>query len=186
MTTTTYFSLDKPTVGGSSDTWGTSLNTDLDSIDSALYHPSFSAYLNASTSNNVTGDGTAYAVVCATEDFDVGSNFATGVFTAPLTGKYLFTWQCYINNHGSGHNLAYLSLVTSDGRTFVGPVQNPYSAVASDGTLGLEMTAIVSLTAAQTVTPKVTVSGGTKTVGIYSAGTTTRENRFSGVRLSSI
>src|SRR4051812_25037068 len=35
--------------------------------------PAFAAYLSASTSNNVTGDGTVYSVVCDVEDKDISS-----------------------------------------------------------------------------------------------------------------
>lgn len=38
MATTTNYSFDKPTVGGSENSWGTSLNSNWDSIDSTLYN----------------------------------------------------------------------------------------------------------------------------------------------------
>ncbi len=55
--------------------------------------PSFLAYL-PSNDLNVTGDNTLYTLgtnVALTEVFDEGNNFATnGIFTAPVTGKYMF------------------------------------------------------------------------------------------------
>lgn len=50
----------------------------------------FSAYRNAAVS---TVAGTWVKISFDVEDFDTGSNFATGKFTAPVTGFYLFNWQ---------------------------------------------------------------------------------------------
>ncbi len=53
--------------------------------------PAFLAFVNASVLN-VTGDGTVYTVIFNTEVFDQGGNFntTTGIFTAPVTGRYTF------------------------------------------------------------------------------------------------
>ena len=53
--------------------------------------PCFLAY-RTSTASNVTGNGGAYTIPFDIEIFDIGSNYATtGIFTAPITGKYIFT-----------------------------------------------------------------------------------------------
>lgn len=47
---------------------------------------------NSATQLNVTGDNTIYQTIPNTEIFDQNSNYnnATGVYTAPIAGKYLF------------------------------------------------------------------------------------------------
>jgi hypothetical protein len=58
------------------------LPTVLDGIISNVL-PAFLA-VNATTRNNVTGDGTVYTVPFDTEVFDQGNNFAGNTFTAPI------------------------------------------------------------------------------------------------------
>lgn len=55
--------------------------------------PCFGAHLSSQQSN-VTGNGTTYTATGAiwTELFDQNADFSNGTFTAPVTGKYLFTF----------------------------------------------------------------------------------------------
>lgn len=59
--------------------------------------PAFLAYLNT-TVTNVTGDTTVYTVIFDTEVYDQGSDFnlGTSIFTAPVTGRYLFDYTVFL------------------------------------------------------------------------------------------
>ena len=81
MATTTNYSFDKPTVGGSENSWGTSLNSNWDSIDSTLYNALTGA--TATTPNVTAGSwkisGTAITPTAAQV------NYLTGVTSAIQT-----------------------------------------------------------------------------------------------------
>ena len=64
--------------------------------------PAFLATLTATT-NNVTGDSTTFGpIVFDSVSFDQNSNYnnSTGVFTAPVTGKYQLNVTIFTNNSG--------------------------------------------------------------------------------------
>lgn len=128
--------------------------------------PAFAAYLSASTTNDVTGDGTVYTVICNTENGDQQSNYnsGTGTFTCPTTGLYLYTWYVTLQNldvvHTSGYNHVSGSVDIRGTMLNVGAVRD------SSNTCTISVSALVFTTATNTVNSKITVSGGTKTVGI--------------------
>lgn len=143
--------------------------------------PAFYAYQNAGVSN-ATGDGTVYTVICDTAIKNIGSylNTTTGIFTAPVTGLYVFTFYITLNNIGAAHTTAQVQLATT---ATAGTIKllyaNPYAMLGlADGVNIFGGTAVVQLSATETVTPQIIVSGSTKTVS--SGGLTNKYNFFSG------
>lgn len=78
--------------------------------------PAFSAYLS-STVSNVTGNGTTYSIIFDTEIFDQNSDYnnSTGVFTAPVTGRYfLCSTVHFISDATSGGTQCTMHIFTSN------------------------------------------------------------------------
>ena len=79
--------------------------------------PAFSAFLTT-TDLNETGDGTNFPCIMDSEEFDQGGDhvLATGIFTAPIAGRYRFTFAVAlagVTDHTDGR----LQIVT-DGQRY--------------------------------------------------------------------
>jgi hypothetical protein len=81
--------------------------------------PAFLAY-NSVTDSNVTGAGAGATVDFDTEVFDQGGDFAADTFTAPVTGRYRFSYGVYLDELVAANGM-YLGLITSN-RTFYAPL----------------------------------------------------------------
>lgn len=127
--------------------------------------PAFGAN-NGSSRNDVTGDGTVYTLIFNSEKFDQANNFdGTSTFTAPVSGKYHFTFSVLAGQIGSSHTQFILALVTTGG-TYEMIAGNAANLRDSNSNIIVNGSATVSMNATDTATCTITISGSTKTVDI--------------------
>lgn len=146
--------------------------------------PAFQALKSANTVN-ATGDGTNVQVIFDTVQFDqTGSyNNATGLFTAPQTGKYWFYATVAGLNFAAGHTTGYLLLYVNGlaGIEYVEYAVNPFAMrELSTGALNFWAHEMISLTAGDTVQINFLVSGGAKTVTLAGNPSPLITTRFGG------
>jgi hypothetical protein len=128
------------------------------------------------TISNVTGDGTQYTIIFGLSGFDQGSNFntGTGTFTAPVTGKYQFNVNVLLLGVTLAMQIQSEFITTA--RTY-NIVDQPG---AITGNHSIAYSILASMTAGDTATVAVTVSGGTKTVSVYGVSVADSRTNFSG------
>jgi len=134
--------------------------------------PLFSAYKSDITLN-VTGDGTLYTVIFDTEVSDVGGNYnnANGIFTAPVTGKYLFAARALPYGFGASHTILETRLITSN-RTYYGDrYASPFVIAGSSYQSSAVYAVSVDMDAADVAYFTLAVSSDTKTIDLYGAAT---------------
>lgn len=99
--------------------------------------PAFLAYVNT-TITNVTGDNTAYTIIFDTEVYDQTNNFnlGTSVFTAPVTGKYLFNLTVSLVG-GTVISQAAVQIITTNRTYRVSMGLNPGLTTTAHATLSI-------------------------------------------------
>ena len=128
--------------------------------------PSFYAR-RTSAMADVTGTNATYVidVVFDVEVWDIGGNYNTsdGLFTAPITGKYMFASYVYMNGWTSSNTAATFQFNASNriSRTVQFPPLNTTSSFSVGGSV------IVDMDASDTCKVESGVSGTNQGVDIY-------------------
>jgi hypothetical protein len=138
----------------------------------------FFVYLTTDVTN-ATGDGTAYTVIYDTKSFDQGNDFtlATGIFTAPVTGRYQFNCVLSYNPNASTVTVGTVVLVTTGLNIAMVRCNGAVDTVSPTSRSG---SVICPMTAGDTAKIVTTLTGGTKTVTIVGATAGRPNTHFSG------
>ena len=136
--------------------------------------PSFNARPSADILNQ-TGDGTVYTIVFDDAFFNVSASYntATGIFTAPVTGKYLLCATISLTNIAAGHTDCRMSIPTSGGSGGVEffDINPAVTATAGGNTLTGSGSGIFLMNAGDTARVNIQVSGATKTITVVETST---------------
>ena len=133
--------------------------------------PAFQA-IPASAQNNIAIN-TNVTIVFGTERFDVGANFASNAFTAPVTGKYLLTALLRLDNFDKDATFYQLKITTSNKTYFM--TFDPGGLASDPAFYSMTNSVVADMDASDTVSIVLFQGGGTAQTDIEG------ESYFSGI-----
>ena len=133
-----------------------------DGIVTMPSQPAFSA-IPASTQSNIVPTTALVNVAFGTEIFDVGANFASSTFTAPVAGKYSLNVGVRLQVLDSAAESYQIRIVTSN-RSYIWYMEPDYGQDASLHTLGGSV--VADMDAADTALVQVFQDQGTQQTDI--------------------
>tara|TARA_R110000796_G_scaffold218030_1_gene333997 strand:- start:64 stop:549 length:486 start_codon:yes stop_codon:yes gene_type:complete len=129
-------------------------------VDGQFTMPSQPAFLVQPTSNQtdfaINSDVT---VVFGTEVFDIGSNFASNTFTAPVTGKYQLNVSLVLSELDSAAGFYQVKLITSN-RSYIPTVDPDYGQDNAFDQITISV--LADMDASDTAYVAIRQSGGTQ------------------------
>lgn len=163
----------------SSSTLNTSTIAPLyEGVRRSALQPCFEAQRSSAVSN-VTGDATTYTILFNSSIFDQLSNYntGTGTFTAPFTGRYLFSVGMQLSGLTASHTVILAKIVTTARSFTIGDLNA--TARDNNNNLIINGSVICAMSAGDTATVTIQASNGTKVVGL-TGGSPSSNTYFSG------
>ena len=108
---------------------------------------------------------TQTTITLSSERFDVGGNLANNTFTAPIGGKYLFTFMFYFSNLDNGHTTLDTHIKTSNKQYQM--TWRPSVFMNSDGNFSASGSVIADMDKNDTCYFTTYVSGGSAQTDIH-------------------
>ena len=130
--------------------------------------PYFRVRKNANQDNFAVGSNVA--VTFETEDFDVGSNFASNAFTAPITGTYLFHLSLRLQSLETASSY-FSAMIETSNRQYRWIEHFP--TIADKDYFTVQLTTIADLDASDTASAKIYQHSSTQQTDINEDSTRT-------------
>ena len=127
------------------------------------YQPAFSVQPTSTQSN--IAEGSFVTVILGTETFDVGANFASNTFTAPVTGKYQLNLSLRLESVDTAANYYQIRCNTSN-RPYYFTFHVPFAADATYWSPAFSV--LADMDANDTVYMEIAQAGGTVQTDIHS------------------
>jgi hypothetical protein len=118
--------------------------------------------VSASTQSNIAIN-TNVTIVLGLENFDVGANFASNTFTAPVTGKYILNYQLRLEAVDTAAALYYIAIMSSNKNYY--NIWDP-NYTADLGYQTMYVSAVADMDANDTAYTLIYQSGGTAQVDL--------------------
>jgi len=117
----------------------------------------------SSAQSNLAANDSSVPIAMGTEIFDVGANFASSTFTAPVTGKYQLNLSIYLENVDTAASYILVGIITSN-RNYINIVAPKY---ASDPAyLTQNISTLADMDASDTATLFYQQSGGAAQIDV--------------------
>ena len=123
----------------------------------------------ASTQSNISVGGNN-TVALGNEMFDIGSNFASNTFTAPVTGKYQLNFTLRLDNIDTAANYYQHAIITSNRQYYLTQALNRFSADVQYWNMATN-TVLADMDAGDTAYIRVVQSNGTAQTDVATEST---------------